>query len=170
MLDFKIGDDYMKNREGFTFIELVTATFIAVLVLGALLSVINYSFGLQETNSNIAIAYNAAREKIEQIRNTSFGSIVGTYNPQVFNPSGFTVGAARGRITASYVTGSNSNLIDIRVVICWRQRNGRIIGEDNGRGGGTALDGILNGTEDINPSNGLIDSPCVLSASISKKS
>lgn len=157
-----------RNRKGFTLIELLIAIFIATLVLGAFLSVINYSLELQETNRNLVIATNSARQKIEEIRNTSFDSIIATYNDgpsRIFTPAGLD---GRGRITASYVTGSNNNLIDVRIAICWRQKGGRIIGEDNGRTGGTALDGILNGGEDLN-GNGLIDSPCVLSTAISRK-
>ncbi len=150
---------------GFTLLELLIAVAIAVVVLGSLLSLANYSLDLEDTNRNLAAAFNAARGKAEEIRNTSFDSIIATFNNQVFDPSGFTAGEAKGRVTAAIVTGSDNNLIDTRVAVCWRQRGGRIMGEDNGNGGGTALDGQLNGGEDAN-GNGLLDSPCVLNTAI----
>lgn len=152
-------------KRAFTLLELLVAIAIAVVVFGSLLSLANYSLDLEDTNRNLSAAFNDARDKVEEIRNTGFDSIIATFNNQVFNPAGFTAGEARGRVGAAIVTGSSNNLIDVRVAVCWRQRGGRIIGEDNGNGGGTALDGQLNGAEDAD-GDGLIDSPCVISTSI----
>ncbi len=49
-------------------------------------------------------------------------------------------------------------LLEVTITVCWRAKDGRIIGEDNGAGGGIALNGILDGAEDIN-GNGELDSP-----------
>jgi len=70
------------------------------------------------------------------------------------NPSG------PGWYSANDVWSSYSarRMYQVDVSVSWRQANGRIIGEDNGAGGGTALDGVLNGSEDVNANNAL-DSP-----------
>ena len=146
----------MKDKKGFTLVELLVAIFIATVVLGALLSVTNYNLVLQETSRNLVIATNDARQIMEEARVTPFANIVGTYNNRTFNPTGLD---GRIRTTASYVAGSNNTLIDLRVVVCWRQANGRIIGED------TNLNGQLDAGEDRN-NNGLIDSPAVLNTAI----
>jgi hypothetical protein len=49
-------------------------------------------------------------------------------------------------------------LLEATITVCWQAKDGRIIGEDNGAGGGIALNGILDGTEDIN-GNSELDSP-----------
>lgn len=157
----------MKKKNGFSLIELLFAVFIAMVVFSALLTLVQSSLRIQSASSDLILANNAARNKIEEIRSTSFNTIVATFHNRVFNVPAFPPGGARGRTTAIYVVGSGNELIEVRAVICFRGRDGRIIGEDNGRGGGVALDGVLNGTEDVN-GNGLIDSPCVLVNAIRK--
>ena len=50
-------------------------------------------------------------------------------------------------------------MYQVDITVSWRQRNGRIIGEDNGEGaGGIALNGIVDGDEDVD-ANGILDSP-----------
>ena len=62
-----------------------------------------------------------------------------------------------------YSSGYN-RLLDVRIALCWRQRDGRIFGED------TNLNGVLDPGEDKSkPPNGLIDSPVVLRVLLSEK-
>ena len=143
------------NKHAFTLIELMIASVVIAAALLGLLGVFTACLGLNETSQNITLAINEAQEKLEEIRNTNFASIIASHNGP-FALSGLD---GRGLVDATYVTGSNNNLINIRVVICWRQRGERIIGEDDGTGaGGIALDGVLNGSEDADGDN-LLDSP-----------
>ncbi len=130
-------------------LELLIAATILVVALLGLLGVFTGCFGLNETARNLTIAINGAQEKLEEMRNADFGTIVANYNGP-FNVSGLD---GIGRVDATYVAGSNNNLIDIRVVICWRQGRNRIIGEDKN------LNGNLDPGEDVNPANGRLDSP-----------
>lgn len=169
--DYETDHAYLSTtdlrRAGFTLVEVLITAFIMVIVFGAFLNLINGSFKLQDNGRNFILVSNAARSKIEEIRSVAFDNIVGSFNNTVFDVPGFMNNYARGRVTAIMVNGSGGDLIDIRVVICWRQKDGRIIGEDNGQGGGTALNGVLDGSEDVN-GNGRIDSPCVLSSAINR--
>lgn len=157
----------MKKNKGFSLVELLFAVFIAMVVFSALLTLVQSSLRIQSGSQDLILANNAARNRIEDIRTAAFDTIVATYHNRVFDASGFTVGSAKGRSTAVYVAGSGNELIDVRVVVCFRGRDGKVIGEDDGRGGGIALDGVLNGGEDVN-GNGLLDSPCVLVTAIRK--
>ena len=148
--------NFLRNTQyAFTLLELMIAAAVLIVALLGLLGVFTGCFGLNETAKNLTIAINGAQEKMEEIRNADFGTIIANYNGP-FNISGLD---GIGRVDATYVAGTNNSLIDIRVVICWRQGRNRIIGEDDGTGaGGIALDGVLNGNEDVNGNN-MLDSP-----------
>jgi prepilin-type N-terminal cleavage/methylation domain-containing protein len=153
----------LSSLTGFTLIELMISLFIMLIVFVGLLSIVNYSLELQESSKNITIAINAVRQRIEEIRYTPFNNIISLYNNTPSNIFNITELNGRGRTTiirATYVNGTdNPNLLNVRAVICWRQKNGRIIGED------INLNGRLDTGEDLN-SNGLIDSPCILTTAI----
>ncbi|MBU3933384.1 MAG: prepilin-type N-terminal cleavage/methylation domain-containing protein [Candidatus Omnitrophica bacterium] len=147
------------KRGGFTLLEVMIAAAVLVVALLGLLGVFTNCFGLNETARNLTIAINGAQERLEQIRNADFGTIIANYNGP-FNVSGLD---GIGRVDATYVAGSNNNLIDTRVVICWRQGRNRIIGED------INLNGNLDAGEDVNPTNGSLDSPAQLVTLITEK-
>jgi len=116
---------YLQSGMGLTLIEIIITMAILTGLLVGLLNVFIYCFDLQETSRNTAIVLNQARAKIEEIRNTGFSAIVATYNGNV---SSLTTPYGKIRTEAINVPGSNGNLIDIRVLACWRQKGGRIIG------------------------------------------
>ncbi len=153
---------YKKQRNlvtGFTLVEvLLCMSLLLGLFLGGM-SIYVYCFELQETTRNTNSVLNDVRAKLEEIRNSSFSSIVTTYSSKVFNLSAIN---GKMRTEAAYVTGSSNNLIDIRVVACWRQKGGRIIGEGKVDGLGNLVFSDLN-------SNGKIESPVELVTAISKK-
>ncbi|RKY38479.1 MAG: hypothetical protein DRP75_04445 [Candidatus Omnitrophota bacterium] len=149
----------MKER-GITLIEVIFATTLLLALLAGLLSLVLYCSNLQETSRNISIALNEARAKIEEIKSTTFSQIVSDYNAKVFSLSSLP-GPGVMRTEASYVSGSGNNLIDVRVVVCWKEK-GRVIGEDSN------LNGVLDAGEDSN-GNGRLDSPVELSTSIANR-
>ena len=163
-------ENFFKNKKGLTLMELLVAAFITVIVFGSLLTLINYTADLQEMSRNRITAMNAARQMMEQVKldvklAVSFIVVVsdynGTtgYNKRSFTPIGFAAGSASGIVYTDVVPNSSSNLYDVTVAVCWRQKNGRVIGEDQN------LNGILDGGEDTN-GNGRLDSPCVLTSAV----
>lgn len=150
----------MKNKAGFTLVEVLVTTVILAIVAVAVLYAMAQCLNLQETAKNLTIAMSAARAEIERLRNQDFTSIIpGTFT---FDPYGLN---GSGQINITPVDDlDDPDLLNVRAVVCWQQGN-RIIGEDNGRGGGTALDGQVNGSEDVN-NNTLLDSTCVVTSSL----
>lgn len=149
----------MRKNKGFTLIEVMICTGILITLFVSLISIYFYCFDMQENARNTSFVLNNARAKLEEIKNSNFDAIVTTYNGGVFFT---TLPSGAMRTEATVVVGSNGNLIDLRIVACWRQRAGRIIGEDRD------LDGQLDAGEDAN-GNGKLDSPVELNTSISKK-
>lgn len=141
----------MRKNNGFTLVEVMICAGILVGLFVGLISIYLYCFDLQETARNTSLALNAARARIEQIKTADFDDIE-DFNGQIVQLAE-PVGVLR--IGAEDVTGSNNNLIDIRVVACWRQKGGRIVGT-------AALDGNGNFTD-------CTDSPVELNTAISRK-
>mgnify|MGYP000973970167 CR=1 FL=1 len=135
----------MITQHGVTMPELLVAVMIfMVAIVGILYSYLK-CMELQDLGRNVSLANQAVRNKMEAIKNTSFSNIYTTYNNTNFTFSGIN---GRGVV---YVNNSNAHLLQIKVVFCWKQPNGRIMGEDRN------LNGALNLGEDAN-GNGQIDS------------
>lgn len=167
------------NKTGFTLIELMIGAVVLVTALLGLLGVFTGCFGLNETARNLTIAINGSQQRLEEMRRhtlANFDSIVGDCSPggsvgNTFTINNWLPAAEQGAViyilnpqtgailNTSPAANPGLTLYEVRITVCWRQRGGRIIGEDNGTGaGGIALDGVLNGSEDVDGNN-MLDSP-----------
>ena len=86
-----------------------------------------------------------ARNKISEIENTPFNQVEITYDGVTF------VSNALNGTGVTYVDDTQPDMLAVTVTFCWREKNGRIIGED------TDLNGQIDVGEDLN-ANGMIDS------------
>lgn len=153
---------------GFSLIELMITVVILVIVLIGLLQLFIYCLSLAQMAGNLTIAITEAQGKLEEIRNHSFDSIAADYAQDGSLGNIFNLNRLNG-IGVIYIDDTNSELLEIEIVVSWRSTGNRIIGEDNGSGtGGIPLDGQLNGTEDANGNNKL-DSPTSLVSLIAKR-
>lgn len=143
------------NKYSFTLMELMLAATILVVALVGLLATYVGCFTINETAKNLTLAINAAQQKLEEIRDYNFYKIYEDYNNTTFEVSEIPDSDAEGSVN---IDDTDPDLIKITVSVCWQQRGGRIHGEDNGRGGGVALNGKIDGTED-GDGDGIIDSP-----------
>jgi len=135
------------NSSGFTLIELMVATFVLALVLVAILGSYITCLDLVELSKNTSVAMNIAQTKMEEIKNSTYTQIKTNYDRVPFAITGLT------GMGVSYVDNTNPDLLQVTVTVCWRQKNGRIIGED------TNLNGGLDAGEDkSNPLNNQLDS------------
>lgn len=138
---------FLNNNKGFTLAEIIVATAVFVITfVGILLSYLS-ALELSELSRNSSTAVQAVKSRLEQIKYSPFNQILATYNGVSFTTNGLN------GIGVSYVSSPSPNLLLITVSFCWRQKSGRVIGED------TNLNGVLNAGEDKPPTNGMIDSP-----------
>ena len=146
----------VRNRQGVTLPELLVAVFIlAIAFVGTLLTYVK-CIELNELSRNATIALAAAKNKMIEIQNipsNQFDQIIGNYNGVSFTTPNFD---GRG---VTYVSSTNTDLLKVTVSLCWRQKNGRMLGEDQN------LSGTINAGEDLN-GNGILDSPIELVTSI----
>lgn len=135
-----------ENHNGVTLPEIMIATVVFSIAFIGLLTTYLRCAELNDQARNMSMATTAAKSRMEQIKNTAFNQIVANHH----NNSWATTTPANG-YGFSYVDDTVSDLLEIRVSICWQNKDGRIIGED------TNLNGVLNAGEDVN-GNGMIDS------------
>jgi len=142
------------DDSGISLTEILICAGILVTVLTGMFRLFIYSTELNDMSRNITVAMSEVQGKVEEIRNYNFNLLTTDY---------VSSGTPGDKFILSQVTGmgviaidaSNSKLLGIRIVACWRNQNGRVIGEDQN------LNGTLDTGEDLN-GNGAIDSPAVI--------
>ncbi len=148
----------MNGKKGFTLVEIIIATMIMVVAITGTLQIFYNLMNLSENNDNFVPAMNEIQGKMDEIRNVPFDDIAAKYNNTNFSVDILTNRGVTHSGLISVAALEPDFLLEVRAVVCWRQRN-RIIGED------TNLNGVLDVGEDEN-NNGQIDSPCALSTAI----
>jgi prepilin-type N-terminal cleavage/methylation domain-containing protein len=135
-----------KYTSGFTLAELAIATAIFAIAATGILSVFISSAAISESAGDITSMINLAREEIEDsIKGTQFDNL-GNYNKVFPNIPADTS-------LACYVSNhpAIANLKQATVVICYRGRSNRVIGEDSN------LNGVMDSGEDLD-NNGRLSS------------
>lgn len=169
------------NKSGFTLLELMIGATVLIVALVGLIAAYIGCFTLNEGARNLTIAINGAQEKLEEIRNHNFDTMVGDYSPGGSDGNTFTIDptnwlTAENQTAVIYILNPQTDVIlntsptanpgldlyKITITICWRQKGGRIFGEDGN------LDGVFDAGEDIN-GNDRLDSPAQLVTLMAKR-
>ena len=115
----------VKRYKGFTLPELMISAVIMISVFaGVLLSFIK-NMELSELSHNMSLAMTAVSNRVEVIHMMYEGHDVIV----ICNNATFTDPLLNG-VGISYVTEVDANHSKLIVSFCWRQKNGRVIGED----------------------------------------
>ncbi len=134
------------SQSGFTLAELMVATMILVFAFLAVMIGYIRCMDLNDLSRNSSYAIKAVKSRMETIKNTPFVNLSALYNNVTFTSPNLP-----GGIGVSYVDTTTADLYKVTVVFCWKQKNGRVVGEDKN------LNGVLNVGEDLD-GNGLIGS------------
>ena len=111
-------------------IELIIAVAIIAIVLVGYLQLYIYCFCLAETSGNMTLAITEAQDKLEEIRSQKFSSIEASYAPPG-NTFPLTKLNGAGIIYVSRdVTELSPDLLDVEIVINWRDKDRMIGGTD----------------------------------------
>ncbi len=121
--------------------ELLIATGIFMLTAAGIIFSYIMCMELAEIAKNSSLAIHSARNQIELIKSTQFSLIHSAYNG-----ANFSHAELKG-IGVTYIDNTSMNMVKVKTVFCWRQPNGRIIGEDKN------LNGQLDTGEDTNGNN-----------------
>ena len=147
------GQSVFGRNQGMTTVELL----IAILILSPIFVSTMYVFikcsRLAEFSRHASMAMISCRDKLTEIENTDFSQILSQYQGSTFNLSGLE---GKGTVLIDDTTAGQ---LDITVSFAWKEKDGRVIGED------ADLDGQIDVGEDLN-GNGLLDSPVMLSTRV----
>ena len=147
------------KKSGFTLLELMIGAAVLIVALVGLIAAYIGCFTLNEGARNLTIAINGTQAEMERIRNLSFDQI-DDQNGTNFEIDGLDSSESEGIVE---VDSSNPDLLKVAVTVSWRQKGGRVFGEDRN------LNGIFEpATEDIN-GNGKLDSPAQLVTLMAKR-
>ena len=146
------------KKSGFTLLELMIGAGVLIVALVGLIAAYSTCFTLNETARNLTIAINSAQREIERIRNLSFDD-VDDEDGTNFEILELDDDESEGIVE---VDSSDPDLLEVTVTVCWRQKGGRVFGED------ANLNGVFDAGEDTN-GNGQLDSPAQLVTSISRR-
>ncbi len=159
-----------RTRGGFTLVEVIfVAAILAVVILGLIRGYL-YIAAAGDMAEKKMTALIAADALIEEMREADFDTLISTYNGRTFPLDGVeglgTVRVVNTHVAASgaveeLINGEPLEVLAVRVAVCWRNHNGRVVGEDQN------LDGALDG-EDIN-GNLLIDSPVTIETVLARR-
>lgn len=155
------------SNKGFTLLELMLAVAILLIALGGFLFAYITCIALSLTAKNTTVALSGANAKIEEIKNSQFDILVANYSPGGTPGNSFLINnwlnAIDQRGTVEIVAANSSlTLYEVRVTVSWREKGGRILGEDKD------LDSVLDSGEDTNGNNQL-DSPVKIVTLISRR-
>jgi len=150
-----------KSRKGVSLVEIIVTIGIIVIVFAGLIQVFLYSSVISEMAGNITLTISEAQSKLEEIRGHDFDSITTDYGSGGTPGNTFSLALING-MGVIYITTINSDLLLVEIVVSWREKNNRIMGED------TNLNGVLNSGEDAN-SNGKLDSSATIVTLIAKR-
>jgi type II secretory pathway pseudopilin PulG len=135
---------YRNSSRATTLVELMVAVSVFLIaIIGILYSYLK-CLELQDIGRSVSIATQAVRNQMETIKNSTYNTVYTTYNNATFTTTGIN---GRGVV---YVNNTDTSLLQVKVAFCWKQANGRLLGEDSN------LNGVLNSGEDTN-GNGKID-------------
>ncbi len=154
-----------ESKSGFTLVELIIVTAILSTTLVGLISLFLYTSVQGEMAGNKSLAVDAAQNKIEEIRNHAYSLISTDYASggtpgNKFSVSGMT---GQGVIYIDTTTAPcNTELLCLEVDVSWRNKYGRILGED------TNLNGTIDSGEDVN-GNGRLDAPVKIMGMITRR-
>jgi prepilin-type N-terminal cleavage/methylation domain-containing protein len=157
-----IKSDRKRKQQGFTLIELLVVVGILAVVILGLIQTFLLGSVLADLSNKKTIAVGEAQDKLEEILNHTFSTIIVDYGAGGTPGNTFSLSQITGKGVVT-VTSVSATLLQVDVVICFQYRNGRVFGED------LDLDGVLDPGEDTN-GNGVIDSAVRLTTYIRNSS
>lgn len=154
----------LNNSSGFSLLELVVVVAIIAVVIPGMMQLFISASDLSDVSGSKSAAMAEAYTTMEVIRNHDFDLITTDYAAGGSPGNSFNsmiLSGGKGMVFVGPYNGSN-DILEVRVVISWPDKRGRIIGED------ANLNGVFEMSEDVN-NDGLYNSPATFVSYIAKR-
>ena len=108
----------MRDRTGFTLVELLLALLLITAGLFPLLNLVSTSLFVAGNSQTMLSALNLAQAKMEDIKNTPFDSVITQAKSSVPGASGYS--------QEVQVSNPETTLKDIKVIIYWKEKSAEL--------------------------------------------
>lgn len=152
--------NYCQGRKGVSLAEVLVCVLIFGFVAVGLFRLFIYCTAQADFSRNLTLAITEAQGQMENLRTYTYNQIVADYADGASPGDEFDLTQLTGKGVIS-IDASNPKLLLARIAVCWRNQNGRVIGED------LNLNGDLDTGEDAN-GNGKMDSLVVMESHIAE--
>ena len=149
---------FHSSKKAISIVEILLSLTILIIGLVGLLQTFVYCSYLNDLAFSMTSSLVAAQDKLEEIRDSNYSTLTTDYASGGTPGNTFTIPNVNGKGAIS-IDASNANLLSIRIVVCFKTKNGRLIGDDAN----------LDGSVDAGDGNGQIDSPIVLISLLAKR-
>lgn len=149
------------DRAGLTLVEVVVTSGVLAVALAGLMQLYVCCLWQSEGSGNLTAAMSEAYGMWEEIRAANFDTVVTNYSQGGTPGNTFTLNGLNGR-GVIYLDTSVAGMIQVDVVVSWRERATVVIGEDQN------LNGQLDAGEDTNQ-NGRLDSPAMIASLLARR-
>jgi prepilin-type N-terminal cleavage/methylation domain-containing protein len=154
-----ISNDRATQR-GVSLAEVMVCVLIFGFVAVGLFRLFIYCSSQADLSRNLTLAVAEAQNQLETLRTYPYNQIVADYADGASPGDEFNLTQLTGKGTIT-IDASNPKMLIARIAVCWRNQNGRVIGED------LNLDGDLVTAEDVN-ADGKMDSLVVIESYIAQ--
>ncbi|MFN7181570.1 MAG: PilW family protein [Planctomycetota bacterium] len=103
----------MRKKRGFSLIEVIIATFIAVILISGLFLSYRASWDMINESADIAVARTAIISKLEELKQYTYSQLL------TYNNTTFTTTLANGEIMTGTITVSTDAPAKITIIMRW---------------------------------------------------
>ena len=154
------------NKKGMTLIEVLMSVAILTIVFAVILLSNMFCLNLNATTRNYSLAIDEAKNVMEQIRaHQDYNDMIPTYHniDWLLPGSPNILGHSYVEFNKDFIQAGDPKELKVTVSVCWKENDGRIIGECKVDQNGNFVVG-----PDSN-GNGIMDSPIELLSYISQR-
>ena len=150
-----------QSKEGFTLVEVLVSVATITITISGLVQSFTASSLLADMSANMSVAIREAESKMEEIRNYNYSLVTTDYVLGGTPGNTFSLTAATGK-GVIYIDSSNASLLTIEIDVSWKDRDGRVIGQD------ANLNGTIEAGEDPD-GNSKLDSTVKIITQLAKR-
>ena len=118
-LTLRMTHDALRKSCGFTLLEVMLALVLFATGTMAVMDLLRCSQAAMAEGENVAVALHLAQRRLEELRNTAYGSVANEAKAAIASPAGYSRFNREVTVTTSY-----TNLKQVVVTVSWNAPGG----------------------------------------------